>query len=78
MIKKISYLGLGTMGSGMTSNLLKAGYQLTVWNRSAEPAQANHLQAFDRFDPLVYAETLDALSASARADQNPRLLVRVR
>jgi hypothetical protein len=43
-----------------------------------KPAQANHLQAFDRFDPLVYAETLDALSASARADQNPRLLVRVR
>jgi 3-hydroxyisobutyrate dehydrogenase-like beta-hydroxyacid dehydrogenase len=36
MIKKISYLGLGTMGSGMVSNLLKAGYQLTVWNRSAE------------------------------------------
>jgi 3-hydroxyisobutyrate dehydrogenase-like beta-hydroxyacid dehydrogenase len=35
MIKKISYLGLGTMGSGMASNLLKAGYQLTVWNRSA-------------------------------------------
>src|SRR5438128_1846696 len=36
MINKISYLGLGTMGSGMASNLLKAGYQLTVWNRSAE------------------------------------------
>jgi 3-hydroxyisobutyrate dehydrogenase-like beta-hydroxyacid dehydrogenase len=36
MIKTISYLGLGTMGSGMASNLLKAGYQLTVWNRSAE------------------------------------------
>ena len=35
MIKTISYLGLGTMGSGMASNLLKAGYQLTVWNRSA-------------------------------------------
>jgi 3-hydroxyisobutyrate dehydrogenase-like beta-hydroxyacid dehydrogenase len=35
MIKKISYLGLGTMGAGMASNLLKAGYQLTVWNRSA-------------------------------------------
>ena len=78
MIRKISYLGLGTMGSGMASNLLKAGYELIVWNRSAEPAQANHLQAFDRFDSLVYAETLNALSASARADQNPRLLVRVR
>jgi 3-hydroxyisobutyrate dehydrogenase-like beta-hydroxyacid dehydrogenase len=36
VIKTISYLGLGTMGSGMASNLLKAGYQLTVWNRSAE------------------------------------------
>src|ERR1700751_593285 len=36
MIKKISYIGLGTMGSGMVSNLLKAGYELTVWNRSVE------------------------------------------
>jgi 3-hydroxyisobutyrate dehydrogenase-like beta-hydroxyacid dehydrogenase len=36
MIKRISYLGLGTMGSGMASNLLKAGYEFTVWNRSAE------------------------------------------
>ena len=39
MIKKISYLGLGTMGSGMASNLLKAGYDLTVWNRSAEKCE---------------------------------------
>jgi len=36
MIKSISYLGLGTMGSGMASNLFKAGYELTVWNRSAD------------------------------------------
>src|SRR5882672_1852146 len=36
MIKKISYIGLGTMGSGMVSNLLKAGYELTVWNRRVE------------------------------------------
>ena len=35
MIKTISYLGLGTMGGGMASNLLRAGYDLTVWNRSA-------------------------------------------
>ena len=35
MIKTISYLGLGTMDSGMASNLLRAGYDLTVWNRSA-------------------------------------------
>jgi 3-hydroxyisobutyrate dehydrogenase-like beta-hydroxyacid dehydrogenase len=36
MTKKISYLGLGTMGAGMASNLLRVGYKLTVWNRSAE------------------------------------------
>jgi 3-hydroxyisobutyrate dehydrogenase-like beta-hydroxyacid dehydrogenase len=39
MIKAISYLGLGTMGSGMASNLLKAGYKLTVWNRSVEKCE---------------------------------------
>ena len=39
MIKTISYLGLGTMGSGMAFNLLKAGYELTVWNRSAEKCE---------------------------------------
>jgi 3-hydroxyisobutyrate dehydrogenase-like beta-hydroxyacid dehydrogenase len=36
MIRTLSYLGLGTMGAGMASTLLKAGYKLTVWNRSAE------------------------------------------
>jgi 3-hydroxyisobutyrate dehydrogenase-like beta-hydroxyacid dehydrogenase len=39
MIKTIAYLGLGTMGGGMASNLLKAGYKLTVWNRSAEKCE---------------------------------------
>ena len=27
------------MGSGMASNLLKAGYELTVWNRSVEKCE---------------------------------------
>src|ERR1700736_6660508 len=39
MIKTISYLGLGTMGSGMVSNLLEANYDLIVWNRSAERSE---------------------------------------
>jgi 3-hydroxyisobutyrate dehydrogenase-like beta-hydroxyacid dehydrogenase len=39
MIKKISYLGLGTMGSGMASNILKAGYQVAVWDRTAEKCE---------------------------------------
>lgn len=36
----IAFLGLGGMGQPMALNLLKAGYALTVWNRSPEPAQA--------------------------------------
>ncbi|WP_025808867.1 NAD(P)-dependent oxidoreductase [Pseudomonas chlororaphis] len=32
----IGFLGLGGMGAAMASNLLKAGYQVSVWNRSAD------------------------------------------
>src|SRR6266496_2040973 len=39
MVKTISYLGLGTMGSGMAANLLAAAYKLTVWNRNAEKCE---------------------------------------
>jgi len=39
MITRISYLGLGTMGSGMASNLLEAGYKLAVWNRNPEKSE---------------------------------------
>ncbi|XP_030069162.1 cytokine-like nuclear factor N-PAC isoform X2 [Microcaecilia unicolor] len=34
--KKIGFLGLGLMGSGIVSNLLKMGHTVTVWNRTAE------------------------------------------
>ncbi len=35
-MKKIAYLGMGTMGRGMAGNLVKAGHDVTVWNRSPE------------------------------------------
>ena len=38
--KEVAILGLGTMGGGMAANLLKAGFPLTVYNRSAAKAQA--------------------------------------
>ncbi len=37
---KIAFLGLGSMGAAMARNLLKHGHSVTVWNRSAGPAQA--------------------------------------
>lgn len=39
-MNKIAYLGMGTMGGGMAANLLKAGYPVTVWNRSPERCAA--------------------------------------
>ena len=33
-MKRIGFIGLGLMGAGMSRNLLKAGYQVTVWNRT--------------------------------------------
>ena len=37
---KIGFMGLGRMGGHVAANLLKAGHQVTVWNRSQEPVQA--------------------------------------
>ncbi|MEQ4575498.1 MULTISPECIES: NAD(P)-dependent oxidoreductase [Gammaproteobacteria] len=36
----LGFLGLGTMGRPMASNLLRAGFATTVWNRGPAPAQA--------------------------------------
>jgi len=34
----VAILGLGTMGAGMAGNLLKSGFSLTVYNRTAAKA----------------------------------------
>lgn len=35
---KIGFIGLGQMGSAMAANLLKAGHEVTVWNRNPDKA----------------------------------------
>ncbi|MFT4112191.1 NAD(P)-dependent oxidoreductase [Silvibacterium sp.] len=37
---KVAFLGLGAMGSRMAKNILEAGFELTVWNRTASAADA--------------------------------------
>ncbi|HEV2488818.1 MAG TPA: NAD(P)-dependent oxidoreductase [Candidatus Acidoferrales bacterium] len=39
MKAKVGLIGLGLMGSPMARNLLKAGFPLTVWNRSRDKAE---------------------------------------
>jgi 3-hydroxyisobutyrate dehydrogenase and related beta-hydroxyacid dehydrogenases len=36
----IGFIGLGTMGSLIAENLIKAGNQVRVWNRSRAPVDA--------------------------------------
>jgi len=33
-IRKVGFIGLGIMGEAMARNILKAGFELTVWNRT--------------------------------------------
>ena len=37
---RVGFIGLGIMGSRMAANLVRAGHELTVWNRTREKAEA--------------------------------------
>src|ERR1700739_4105803 len=37
---KVGFIGLGRMGAGMAGNLIKAGHEVTVYNRSPDKARA--------------------------------------
>ena len=39
-IPLVAFLGIGLMGAPMARNLCAAGYQLSIWNRTAEKARA--------------------------------------
>jgi 3-hydroxyisobutyrate dehydrogenase-like beta-hydroxyacid dehydrogenase len=39
-IKKVAFLGMGIMGSRMAANVARAGFDLTVWNRTRDKAEA--------------------------------------
>ncbi len=36
---RVGFLGLGLMGGSMATNLVRAGHELTVWNRSPGPTE---------------------------------------
>lgn len=39
MTERIGFIGMGIMGRGMARNLLKAGYTVTIWNRTRSRAE---------------------------------------
>ena len=38
-MERLGFIGLGTMGGAMAANLARAGFPLTVWNRTAAKAE---------------------------------------
>ncbi|MDE2769967.1 MAG: NAD(P)-dependent oxidoreductase [Bacteroidota bacterium] len=64
MKETIGFIGLGIMGSGMARNLLKAGFDVHVWNRTAS-----------RMAPLVSAGAHGAPDASAVATKADIIVV---
>lgn len=59
MNERIGFVGLGIMGQGMAKNLLSAGFELGVWNRTAS-----------RMTPLLEAGATRAESPSALASRS--------
>lgn len=58
---KVGFIGLGNMGSGMARNLIKAGHQLTVYNRTRNRAEEL------RSSSVTVADTPGQASAGAEA-----------
>jgi 3-hydroxyisobutyrate dehydrogenase len=74
-MKKIAFLGLGTMGIGMTGRLLEAGFPLTVWNRN--PSRAEPLRprgATVAATPREAAASADVVIAMVADDGASRLV----
>jgi 3-hydroxyisobutyrate dehydrogenase len=69
----IAFLGLGAMGSRMASHLIQADHTVTVWNRSADAAQALLVQgARWATTPADAARGADAVIAMLRDDEASR------
>src|SRR5829696_3921529 len=64
MSERIGFIGLGIMGRGMAHNLLKAGFELVVWNRTAS-----------RMDDLVAAGARAAQHPAGLAAQCDLILI---
>lgn len=55
---KVGFIGLGRMGTGMAANLLKAGHEVTVFNRT--PGRSDELEAAGAKVAVDIGEACDA------------------
>ncbi|RDI99851.1 NAD(P)-dependent oxidoreductase [Dyella solisilvae] len=67
---KVGFIGLGAMGSAMASNLLKAGHEVTVWNRSpaaTEPLASLGAKVAKSADRAVLGDVVFSMLANDQA-----------
>jgi len=51
---KVSFLGLGNMGNAMANNILKKGFQLVVWSRTASKADVRKLTYYNKLKEKIF------------------------
>jgi 3-hydroxyisobutyrate dehydrogenase len=62
LVDRVAVLGLGTMGGAMAANIARAGFPLTVWNRTTGKAGALlELGANEAPTPAAAAEASDVI-----------------
>lgn len=72
-MSKITILGTGAMGSRMAENLIKAGHEVTVWNRTREKtADLETVGAKVADTPAAAAATADFVISMVRDDDASR------
>lgn len=73
MTQKIAFLGLGAMGARMAGNLIKTGFEVTVWNRTAARADSLlQIGAAWAGTPAEAAKDADFVISMVRDDQASR------
>ena len=67
--QKIGWIGMGRMGFPMAERLLKAGYQVSIWNRTrskAEPLAAKGGKVVDKLSDLADVEMLFSIVSTGK------------
>ena len=66
---KVGFIGLGRMGAAMAANLVKAGHEVTVYNRTPEKSRALVAQGARAADTVAAACHADAVVTMLADDQ---------
>src|SRR5262249_11369364 len=67
--QKIGWIGMGRMGPPMAERLLKAGYDVSIWNRTrakAEPLAAKGAKVVDKLADLAGVDVLFSIVSTGK------------